>query len=212
MFELIKERKNPILRNEKWLIRQLREDGEDDSDDGNDDSDDGDGDGDGDGDKLRMSKGAEEIHNEIVDSILKLPTGNNNKREGEKEDGEDGEEGDNNSEDELTDFSENRRNQPTVNLTSTLKSVHHTVAVISIQVTKPSLLWCEATDRGKELIASSVRNSKEGTLIKSRSVDRIDGVYCIDDHSLFIIIHHHSSSTIIIHHHHSSSLTITFHH
>lgn len=159
---------NPILRKEKWLIRQLREDGEGDS-----------------GDELRVSKGAEEIHNEIVDSILKLSTRNSNKHEGEKGEGEgeDGEEEDNtkdgdelqeeggsNSEDELTDFSESRRNQPMVNLTSTLKSVHHTVAVISIQVTKPSLLWCEATDRGKELIASSVRNSKEGTLIKSRKV------------------------------------------
>ena len=133
-----------------------------------------------------LNKGAQEVHNEIVDSILNLSSkqGNHVRSDIESGDGDEQEESDedkssdsgnsNNSDEnesdaedsDIVDFSTTHREQPTVNFTSVITSVNFTFITLSIEVSKPSLVWCEATNRGKELIASVVRSSRKGTPVK----------------------------------------------
>ena len=125
-----------------------------------------------------LNKGAREVHNEIVDSILNLSNkqgiqvredleSENEDRNGDSKDDNNSDENESDAEDNhMTDFSTIHREQPTVNLTSIITTVNFTFITLSIEVSKPSLVWCNATDRGKELIASVVRSSRKGTPVK----------------------------------------------
>lgn len=165
----LKQKNIPKYVVEEQMLRQLKETDEDEDEE--------------DVAIAHLNKGARDVHNEIVDSILRntikrdsiisedleSEDGDENKKEKDNnksnDNNSDEDEGDN-EDNPMDDFSSTHRKQPTVNFTSIVTRVNFTFITLSIEVSKPSLVWCDATDRGKELIASVVRSSRDGTPVK----------------------------------------------